>query len=56
MDPTPVGALTYGPSLDGDDLLPRHVSRVYYFLGTSCGRQCSRDDYSHMGGNSDAKP
>ena len=26
-DPTPVGALTHGPGLDGNDPLPRHVSR-----------------------------
>ena len=55
-DPTPVGALSYGSGLDGNDPLPRHISRVYYFVGTSCGRWCSRDDYSHMGGSSDAKP
>ena len=35
-------------SLDGNDLLPRHVSRVYYLLGTSRGRWWSWDDYSHM--------
>ena len=52
----PVGALTHWPGLDGNDPLPRHISRVYFFVGTSCGRWCSRDDYSHMVGNSDAKP
>ena len=53
--PTPVGTLTHGPCLDGNDQLPRHISRVYYFVGMSCGRWCSRDDYSHIGESSDAK-
>ena len=55
-DPTPVGALTHKPSLDGNDPLLRHISRVYCCIGTSCGRWCSQDDYSHMVGSSDAKP
>ena len=54
-DPTPVGALTHGPGLDGNDPLPKHISRGYYFLGTSSGRWCSRDGSSHMGGSKDAK-
>ena len=37
-DPTSVGALTHGPGLDGNDPLPRRISRVYYLIGTSCGR------------------
>ena len=28
VGPTPVGALSHGPGLDGNDPLPRHVSRV----------------------------
>ena len=29
-DPTPIGALSLGSGLDGNDPLPRHISRVYY--------------------------
>ena len=29
-DPMPVGALTCRPGLDGNEPLPKHVSRVYY--------------------------
>ena len=55
-DPTPVGALSHGSDLDGNDLLPRHVSSVYYLLGTFYEWWCSQNDYSYIGGSSDAKP
>ena len=29
-DPTPVGALSHGSSLDGNNALPGHVPRSYY--------------------------
>ena len=34
----------------------QRLDEVLLFVGTSSGRLCSRDDYSHMGGSSDAKP
>ena len=53
-DPTPVGALSHGSSLEGNDPLPRHTSRVYYIWN---GRPSLvlGDDHSHMGGNDDMK-
>ena len=52
-DPTPVGALSHGSGLDGNDPLPRHVSgfiirndRPSFVLG---------DDHSLMGGSDDMK-
>ena len=52
-DPTPVGALSHGSGLDGNDPLPRHVfgsiirnSRPSLVLG---------DDHSLMGGSDDMK-
>ena len=52
-DPTPVGALSHGSGLDGNDPLLRHVSgsiirngRPSLVLG---------DDHSHMGGSDDMK-
>ena len=52
-DPTPVGALSHGSGLDGNDPLPRHVSgsiirndRPSLVLG---------DDHSLMGGSDDIK-
>ena len=53
-DPTPIGALAHGSSLDGNDLLPRHVSREYYIMN---GRPSLvlGDDHSHMGGSDDMK-
>ena len=53
-DPTPVGALTHGPGLDGNDPLPRHVSRDIFIRN---GRPCFvlGDDHSHMGGSDDMK-
>ena len=55
-DSTPIGALTHGPNLHGNDPLPKHVSTVYYLLGSPSGLWCIQDYYSHMGGSSDAKP
>ena len=53
-DPTPVGALSHGSGLDGNDLLPRHVSRDDYIRN---GRPSLvlGDDHSHMGGSDDMK-
>ena len=53
-DPTPVGALSHGSGLDGNDPLPRHVSRDYYIRN---GRPSLvlGDDHSHMGGSDDMK-
>ena len=53
-DPTPVGALLHGSGLEGNDLLPRHTSRVYYIRN---GRPSLvlGDDHSHMGGSDDMK-
>ena len=31
VGPTPVGALFHGPGLDGNDPLPRHISRDYSY-------------------------
>ena len=53
-DPTPVSALSYESSLDGNDLLPRHVSRVHYDRNGRPGLVL-RDDHSHMGGSGDMK-
>ena len=49
-----VGALTHGSGLDGNDPLPRHVSRDYYIRN---GRPSLvlGDDHSHMGGSDDMK-
>ena len=54
VGPTPVGALTHGSGLDGNDPLPRHVSRDYYIRN---GRPSLvlGDDHSHMGGSDDMK-
>ena len=40
-DPTPVGALSHGSSSDGNDPLPRHVSRVA-MIGMADLALCSR--------------
>ena len=53
-DPTPIGALTHGPSLDGNDLLLRHVSRVYYDRNDRASLVLG-DDHSHMGRSDDIK-
>ena len=53
-DPTPVGALSHGSGLDGNDPLPRHVSREYYIRN---GRPSLvlGDYHSLMGGSDDMK-
>ena len=33
VGPTPVGALSHGPGLEGNDPLPRHIPRVVLYLG-----------------------
>ena len=55
QDPTPVGALTHGPSLDGNDPLARHVSTIHYDRN---GRPILvlRNNHPHIGGNDDMKP
>ena len=53
-DPTPVGALSHGSGLEGNDPLLKHTSRVYYIRN---GRPSLvlGDDHSHMGGSDDMK-
>ena len=53
-DPTPVGALSHGSGLEGNDPLPRRTSRVYYIRN---GRPSLvlGDDHSHMVGSDDMK-
>ena len=55
MGPTPVGALSHGPGLDGNDPLPRHASRVVLYLGNGRLSLVLGDDHSHMGGSDDMK-
>ena len=53
-DPTPVGALSHGSGLDGNDPLPRHISGDYY-IRNDRPSLVLRDDHSHMGGSDDMK-
>ena len=53
-DPTPVGALSHGSGLDGNDPLPRHVSREYY-IRNGKPSLVLRNDHSLMGGSDDMK-
>ena len=55
VGPTPIGALSHGPSLDGNNPLPRHTSRVVYYLGNGRLSLVLGDDHSHMGGSDDMK-
>ena len=55
VGPTPVGALSHGPGLDGNDPLPRHTSRVVYYLGNGRLSLVLGDDHSLMGGSDDMK-
>ena len=55
MGPTPVGALSHGPGMDGNDPLPRHASRVVLYLGNGRLSLVLGDDHSHMGGSDDMK-
>ena len=50
----PVGALSHGSGLEGNDPLPRHTSRVYY-IGNGRPSLVLGDDHSHMGGSDDMK-
>ena len=54
VGPTPVGALSHGPGMDGNDPLLRHISRVNIIRN---GRPSLvlGDDHSHMGGSDDMK-
>ena len=51
-DPTPVGAFTHGPGLDGNDPIPRHASRGYYYMNDKVSLVLG-DDQSHMVGSDD---
>ena len=53
-DPTPVGAMSHGSGLDGDDMLPRHVSRVI-IIGMAEPSLMLRDNHSLMGWSDDMK-
>ena len=55
MGPTPVGALSHGSGLEGNDPLPRHTSRVVYYLGNGRPSLVLGDDHSHMGRSDDMK-
>ena len=57
VGPTPVGALTHGSGLDGNDPLPRHVSGITTMLMSRNGRPSLvlGDDHSLMGGSDDMK-
>ena len=55
MGPTPVGALSHGPGLDGNDPLPRHTSTVVLYLGNGRPSLALGDGHSHMGGSDDMK-
>ena len=57
MGPTPIGALSYGPGMEGNDPLPRHISRVIIIFLFRNGRPSLvlEDDHSHMGGSDDMK-
>ena len=52
-DPTPVGALSHGSGLNGNDPLPRHVSGIIIRNGRLS--PVLGDDHSHMGGSDDMK-
>ena len=43
VGPTPVGALSHGPGMDGNDPLPRHIARVIiiFILGMADLVWCS---------------
>ena len=53
-DPTPISALSHGPGLGDNDLLPRHVSMVYYYKNGRASLVLG-GGHSHMGGNDDIK-
>ena len=53
-DPTPIGALSHGSGLEGNDLLPRRTSGVYYIRNGGPSLVLG-DDHSHMGGSDDMK-
>ena len=52
-DPTPVGALSHGSGLDGNDPLPNHVSG--FIIRNGRPSLVLGDDHSHMGGSDDMK-
>ena len=53
-DPTPVGALSHGSGLEGNDPLLKHTSRVYYVRNGRPSLMLG-DDHSHIGGSDDMK-
>ena len=53
-DPTPIGALSHGSGLDGNDPLPRHISWDYYIRNDRPSLVLG-DEHSHMGGSDDMK-
>ena len=57
VGPTPVGALSHGPGMDGNDPLSRHISRVIIIFIFRNGRPSLvlGDDHSLMGGSDDMK-
>ena len=55
VGPTPIGALSHGPGMDGNDPLPRHISRGVLYLGNGRPSLVLGDDHSHMGGSDDMK-
>ena len=52
-DPTPVGALSHGSGLDGNDPLLRHASE--FIIRNKRPSLVLGDDHSHMGGSDDMK-
>ena len=52
-DPTPVGALSHGSGLDGNDPLPSHVSG--FIIRNGRPSLVLGDDHSHIGGSDDMK-
>ena len=57
VGPTPVGALTHGSGLDGNDPLPRHISGISFIIMSRNGRSSLvlGDNHSLMGGSDDMK-
>ena len=57
VGPTPVGALSHGSGLDGNDPLPRHISGISFIIMSRNGRSSLvlGDDHSLIGGSDDMK-
>ena len=54
MGPTPVGALSHGPGMNGNDPLPRHISG-FSIIRNGRPSLVLGDDHSLMGGSDDMK-